>query len=201
VQKVPEDGKVPYEGRYLSKYHEWEAPQEGTPPFRTMAKPVIVAVNGICCGAGMDWVTTADISIAATDATFFDPHVSIGLVPGREMVRVARTLPVAVAMRMAILGRHERLSAQRAYDLGFITELVEPPHLHARARELAELVNRNAPLAVRGTRMAVRKSLDLPLHEAEIFAEAFRERVLHTEDSLEGPKAFLEKRDPVWKCQ
>jgi enoyl-CoA hydratase/carnithine racemase len=166
-----------------------------------MAKPLIVAVNGICCGAGMDWVTTGDITIAATDAVFFDPHVSIGLVPGREMVRVARTLPVAVAMRMAIVGRHERLSAQRAFELGFITELVEPENLHARARELAELVNRNAPLAVRGTRMAVRKSLDLPLHEAEIFAEAFRERVLHTEDSLEGPKAFLEKRDPVWKCQ
>ena len=201
VEKIPEDGKVPHEGRYLSQYHEWEAPQEATPPFRTMAKPIVVAVNGICCGAGMDLVTTGDISIAAEDATFFDPHVSIGVVSGREMVRVARALPVNVAMRMALLGKHERLSAQRAYELGFITEVVAPDQLGTRARELAEMVNRNAPLAVRGTRLAIRKGLGLPLHEAEILAESFRERVLHTEDSLEGPRAFLEKRPPVWQCQ
>jgi enoyl-CoA hydratase/carnithine racemase len=201
VEGVREDGKVPHEGRYLSDYHEWEAPQEATPPFRTMAKPIVVAVNGICCGAGMDLVTTGDISIAAEDATFFDPHVSIGLVSGREMVRVARTLPINVAMRMALLGKHERLSARRAYDLGFITEVVASDELGKRARELAQTINRNAPLAVRGTRLAIRKGLGLPLHEAEILAEAFRERVLHTEDSLEGPRAFLEKREPKWLCQ
>jgi len=201
VEKIPSDGKVPHEGDYLSQYWEWEAPQEATPPFRTMAKPILVAVNGICCGAGMDLVTTGDISIAASDATFFDPHVSIGVVSGREMVRVARCLPINVAMRMALLGKHERLSAQRAYDLGLITEVVEPEQLLRRARELAEIVNRNAPLAVRGTRMAIRKGLDLPLHEAEMLAEAFRERVLHTEDSLEGPRAFLEKRSPEWRCR
>ncbi len=201
VEEVPEDGKVPHEGRYLSNYRQWEVPQEATPPFRTMAKPIVVAVNGICCGAGMDLVTTGDISIAAEDATFFDPHVSIGLVSGREMVRVARTLPINVAMRMALLGKHERLSAQRAYDLGLITEVVAPDELGKRARELAETVNRNAPLAVRGTRLAIRKGLGLPLYEAEILAETFRERVLHTEDSLEGPRAFLEKREPKWLCQ
>ena len=201
VEKIPEDGKVPQEGRYLSRHHEWEAPQEATPPFRTMAKPIVVAVNGICCGAGMDLVTTGDIVIASDDAEFFDPHVSIGLVSGREMVRVARTLPIAVAMRMALVGKHERLGAQRAYDLGFITEVVPRDQLVARAHEVAALVNRNAPLAVRGTRMAIRNGLGIPLHEAEILAEAYRERVLHTEDSLEGPRAFLEKRDPQWRCQ
>jgi enoyl-CoA hydratase/carnithine racemase len=201
VEGIPADGKVPHEGSYLSQYHEWEAPQEATPPFRTMAKPIVVAVNGICCGAGMDLVTTGDISIASEDATFFDPHVSIGLVSGREMVRVARTLPVNVAMRMALLGKHERLSAQRAYELGFVTEVVASADLGSRARQLAEMVNRNAPLAVRGTRLAIRKSLGLPLHEAEILAESFRERVLHTEDALEGPRAFLEKRAPEWQCR
>jgi enoyl-CoA hydratase/carnithine racemase len=201
VEEVPPDGRVPHDGNYLSRFQEWEAPQEATPPFRTMAKPIVVAVNGICCGAGMDLVTTGDISIASEDATFFDPHVSIGLVSGREMVRVARALPVNVAMRMALLGRQERLSAQRAYELGFITEIVEPERLHARARELAAMINRNAPLAVRGTRLAIRKGLDLPLHEAEILAEAFRERVLHTEDAHEGPLAFMEKRAPEWRCR
>ena len=117
------------------------------------------------------------------------------------MVRVARALPIGVAMRMALLGRHERMGAQRAFDLGLVTEVVDHDHLGARAREIAELVNRNAPLAVRGTRLAIRKGLGLPLYEAELLAEAFRERVLHTDDAREGPRAFMEHRDPVWRCQ
>jgi len=201
VDTVRDDGKVPFEGRYLSHYHEWEAPQEATPPFRTMAKPIIVGVNGICCGAGMDLVTTGDIAIASERAEFFDPHVSIGLVSGREMVRVARTLPLNVAMRMALMGRQERLSAARAYELGFITEVVADDALPDRLREIAAMVNRNAPLAVRGTRLAIRKGLGLPLHEAELLAEAYRERVLHTEDAQEGPRAFLEKREPEWRAE
>jgi enoyl-CoA hydratase/carnithine racemase len=201
VEEIPEDGKAPHVGKYLSQYKQWEAPQEATPPFRSMAKPMIVAVNGICCGAGMDLVTCCDITIASDDVQFFDPHVSIGIVSGREMVRVSRALPVNVAMRMALVGKHERLGAQRAYDLGFVTEVVPRDQLLPRAKEVAAIVNRNAPLAVRGTRLAIRKGLDVPLHQAEILAEAYRERVLHTEDSLEGPRAFMEKRDPVWKCE
>jgi enoyl-CoA hydratase/carnithine racemase len=117
------------------------------------------------------------------------------------MVRVARALPLNVAMRMALVGKHERLGAQRAYELGFVTEVVGREQLLPRAMEVAALVNRNAPLAVRGTRLAIRRGIDLPLHEAEMLAESFRERVLHTEDSLEGPRAFMEKRDPVWRCE
>ncbi len=166
-----------------------------------MAKPIIVGVNGICCGAGMDLVTTGDIAIASDQAQFFDPHVSIGLVSGREMVRIARTLPLNVAMRMAIMGRQERLSAARAYELGLITEVVEHDALPDRLKELAEMVNRNAPLAVRGTRLAIRKGLGIPLYEAELLAEAYRERVLHTEDAKEGPRAFMEKREPEWRAE
>jgi enoyl-CoA hydratase/carnithine racemase len=201
VEGVPEDGRVPHDGPYLSHFREWDAPQEATPPFRTMAKPIVVAVNGICCGAGMDLVTTGDIAIASDRAEFFDPHVSIGLVSGREMVRVSRAIPVNVAMRMALLGRHERMNAQRAFDLGLVTEVVAHGRLAERAREIAALINRNAPLAVRGTRLAIRKGLGLPVYEAELLAEAFRERVLHTEDAREGPRAFLEHREPVWRCE
>jgi enoyl-CoA hydratase/carnithine racemase len=201
VDTVRDDGKVPFDGRYLSHFHEWDAPQEATPPFRTMAKPIIVGVNGLCCGAGMDLVTTGDIAIASERAEFFDPHVSIGLVSGREMVRVARTLPLNVAMRMAIMGRQERLSAARAYELGLVTEVVGDDALPDRLREIAAMVNRNAPLAVRGTRLAIRKGLGLPLYEAELLAEAYRERVLHTEDAKEGPRAFLEKREPEWRAE
>ena len=201
VSDVPADGAVIYPEPYLSTLPQWEAPQEATPPFRSMTKPVLAAVNGLCCGAGLDLVTTGDIVIASEHAEFFDPHVSIGLVSGREMVRLARVLPLNIAMRVALTGRHERMSAQRAYELGMVSEVVPHDQLMERAREIATLVNRNAPLAVRGTRLAIRKGLDLPLHEAEILAETFRERVLRTDDSKEGPRAFVEKRAPDWKCR
>jgi enoyl-CoA hydratase/carnithine racemase len=201
VTEIPEDGRVIYEEPYLSTYPQWEAPQEATPPFRTMTKPILAAVNGLCCGAGLDLVTTGDIVIASDQAEFFDPHVSIGLVSGREMVRLARVLPTNIAMRLALTGRHERMSAQRAYALGMISEVVEHDRLLERARQIAALVNRNAPLAVRGTRLAIRKGLDLPLHEAEILAETFRERVVRTDDAKEGPAAFVEKRPPEWRAR
>jgi enoyl-CoA hydratase/carnithine racemase len=117
------------------------------------------------------------------------------------MVRLARALPTNIAMRLALTGRHERMSAQRAYELGMISEVVEHDRLLERAREIAALVNRNAPLAVRGTRLAIRKGLDLPLHEAEILAETFRERVVRTDDAKEGPAAFVEKRPPEWRAR
>jgi enoyl-CoA hydratase/carnithine racemase len=198
VTEISPDGRVIYDEPYLTTYPQWEAPQEGTPPFRTMTKPIITAVNGLCCGAGLDWVTTGDIAIASDRAEFFDPHVSIGLVSGREMVRLARVLPTNIAMRLALTGRHERMSAQRAYELGLISEVVDHDQLLDRAKAVAALVNRNAPLAVRGTRLAIRKGLDLPLHEAEILGEAFRERVVRTDDAKEGPAAFNEKREPKW---
>lgn len=201
VKAIPGDGKVVNERPYLSTYEQWEAPQEGTPPFRTMTKPVLTAVNGVCCGAGLDWVTTGDIVIASDRASFFDPHVSIGLVAGREVVRLARVLPRTVALRMALMGKHERMSAQRAYELGMVTEVVEHDRLLERAQEIAAIVNSNAPLAVRGTRLAIVKGLNVPLHEAEMLAESFRERVTRTEDALEGPKAFIEKRTPDWQCR
>jgi enoyl-CoA hydratase/carnithine racemase len=201
VSEIPDDGRVVYEEPYLSTYEQWEAPQEGTPPFRTMTKPILTAVNGLCCGAGLDLVTTGDIVIASDRAEFFDPHVSIGLVSGREMVRLARALPTNIAMRFALTGKHERMSAQRAYELGLVSEVVEHDRLLERAREIANIVNRNAPLAVRGTRLAIRRGRDVPLHEAEVMAETFRERVVRTDDAKEGPQAFLDKRDPVWNCK
>ena len=201
VGEISPDGRVVYPEPYLTTLPQWEAPQEATPPFRTMTKPILTAVNGLCCGAGLDLVTTADIVIASDRAEFFDPHVSIGLVSGREMVRLARVLPSNVAMRLALMGKHERMGAARAYELGLISEVVPHASLLERAREIAAIVNRNAPLAVRGTRLAIRKGIDLPLHEAEVLGEAMRERVVRTADAKEGPLAFMEKRDPDWKCE
>jgi enoyl-CoA hydratase/carnithine racemase len=201
VTEIPDDGRVIYDEPYLLTHAQWDAPQEATPPFRTMTKPILTAVNGLCCGAGLDLVTTSDIVIASDRAEFFDPHVSIGLVSGRESVRLARALPLNIAMRVALTGRHERMNAERAFQLGLVSEVVAHDELLTRAREIAQLVNRNAPLAVRGTRLAIRKGIDLPLAEAETLAEAFRERVVRTDDAKEGPRAFVEKRDPNWECR
>jgi enoyl-CoA hydratase/carnithine racemase len=201
VGEIPDDGRVIYDEPYLTTAPQWEAPQEATPPYRSMTKPIICAVNGLCCGAGLDLVTTSDIVIASDRAEFFDPHVSIGLVSGREMIRLARSLPLNIAMRVALTGRHERMSAERAYQLGMISEVVPHDQLMDRARAIAALVNRNAPLAVRGTRLAIRKGIDLPLPEAEILGEAMRERVVRTADAKEGPRAFMDKREPNWTCE
>ena len=92
----------------LASMRQWDAPQEATLPYLEMTKPVICAVNGICAGAGLDLVTTSDIVIASDDATFFDPHVSIGVVSGREALRLARVLPLNITMRLALMGKHER---------------------------------------------------------------------------------------------
>ena len=191
---------MPHPAPYLSTYAQWEAPQEGTPPFRTMTKPIITAVNGICCGAGLDWVTTGDITIASDQATFFDPHVSIGLVSGREMVRLARVLPDR--RRHAHGPRSASTSgcrAQRAYELGLITEVVEHDRLLERAHELAALVNRNAPLAVRGTRLAdpqdarparCTRPRSSPRRSGSGWCAPTTPR--------RAPRAFMEKRDPKW---
>lgn len=185
----------------LGSYRQWDTPQEATPPYLQMTKPVICAVNGIATGAGLDLLTTADIVIASDQASFFDPHVSIGLVAGREMVRLARVLPVNIAMRLALMGKQERLPVERAYELGLVSEIVPHDDLMKRAWEIAESVNQNAPLATRGTRLAIRKGLSLPIYEAELLSESYRLRVAQTDDAQEGPKAFLEKRDPKWRAR
>jgi enoyl-CoA hydratase/carnithine racemase len=156
----------------LGTVRQWDAPQEATLPYLEMAKPLICAVNGICAGAGLDLVTTSDIVIASDDATFFDPHVSIGVASTREALRLARVLPLNITLRVALMDR---------------------------AWEIASIVNQNAPLAVRGTRLAIRKSLSLPTYEAELLGENYRMKVAVTDDAQEGARAFLEKRDPEWK--
>jgi enoyl-CoA hydratase/carnithine racemase len=156
VAEIPGDGRVLYDEPYLSTLAQWEAPQEATPPFRSMTKPVLAAVNGLCCGAGLDLVTTGDIAIASERAEFFDPHVSIGLVSGREMVRLARVLPTNIAMRVALTGRHERIGAQRAYELGMVSEVVAHDRLLARARRSRRwsTATRRSPCAGRVSRSA-----------------------------------------------
>lgn len=170
-----------------------------TPRRQRVHKPVIAAVNGAVAGFSLDFVTESDIPIASETAYFVDPHVSIGLVSSHEMVNMARRVPVAVALRMALLGKHERMTAQRAYEVGLITEVVAPDKLMDRARELAAMICQNAPLAVWGTKMAILQGLGLPIPQAEEIAAGYLEINEQSEDYHEGPRSFVEKRKPNWK--
>jgi enoyl-CoA hydratase/carnithine racemase len=172
-----------------------------TPRRMRVHKPVIAAVNGVVAGFSLDLVSETDIPIASEKAYFVDPHVSIGYVSSHEMVNMARRVPVAVCLRMALLGKHERMSAQRAYEVGLVTEVVPHERLMDRARELAAMILQNAPLAVWGTKMGILQGLGLPIGQAEEIAAGYLEVVEQSEDHAEGPKAFVERREPRWKAR
>jgi enoyl-CoA hydratase/carnithine racemase len=102
---------------------------------------VIAAVNGVCAGGGLHFVADADVVIAASSATFLDPHVSVGQASVYETIALAKKSPMEPVLRMAFLGRAERLDAARAYQLGIVSDVVDPPEqLPAAAQELAERI-------------------------------------------------------------
>jgi len=172
-----------------------------TPRRQRVHKPVIAAVNGVVAGFSLDLVTESDIPIASEKASFVDPHVSIGLVSSHEMVNMARRVPLHVCLRMALLGSRERMSAQRAYEVGLVTEVVPHEKLMDRARELAAMICTNAPLAVWATKMGILQGLDLPVAQAEEIAAGYLEVNEQSEDYNEGPRSFVEKRKPSWKAR
>jgi len=162
-------------------------------------KPVICAVNGICAGGGFHWVADSDIVIASSDATFFDPHVSVGQVVAIEAIGLMKRMPVEAVMRMAFVGRHERMNAQRAYELGMISQIVDPPErLREEAQALAEKIAQNSPAAMAATKRALWKAMELPLTAAcRAGAEELTSMWGHP-DQEEGPRAFAEKRPANW---
>ena len=163
-------------------------------------KPVITAVNGICAGGGFHWIADADIVIAASDAQFFDPHVSIGQVVSIEAIGLMKKMPVEAVMRMAFVGRYERMPAARAYELGMISEVVDPPErLRAAAQELGGKIARNSPAAMAATKRALWGALELGLTDACRAGAKELVSMWGHPDQEEGPRAFAEKRDPNWQ--
>jgi enoyl-CoA hydratase/carnithine racemase len=162
-------------------------------------KPVITAVNGICAGGGFHWVADADIVIAASDAQFFDPHVSVGQVVAIEAIGLLRKMPAEAVMRMAFVGRHERLGARRAYELGMVSQVVDPPErLRDEAQELAEKIARNSPAAMAATKRALWGAFESGLTEACRRGAAELVSMWGHPDQVEGPAAFAEKREARW---
>ncbi len=184
--------------RYRQSMEEWDV--HFTAWQQHVWKPVITAVNGICAGGGFHWVAEADIVIAASDAQFFDPHVSVGQVVAIEAIGLARRIPFEAVMRMALVGRHERLSAERAYQLGMISQIVDPPErLRDEAQALAETIARNSPAAMRATKKALWGALEMGLTDACKAGAMELVSMWGHPDQEEGPRAFAEKRDPVWQ--
>jgi enoyl-CoA hydratase/carnithine racemase len=184
--------------RYRESVENWDlhftAWQQG------VRKPVITAVNGICAGGGFHWVAEADIVIAAADAQFFDPHVSIGQVVAIEAIGLMRKMPAEAVMRMALVGRHERMTAQRAYELGMVSEVIDPPdRLREAAQELAEKIARNSPAAMAATKRALWGSLELGLTDACRAGAQDLVSMWGHPDQTEGPAAFAERRAPDWQ--
>ena len=162
-------------------------------------KPVIAAVNGVCAGGGLHFVADADIVIASSDATFLDPHVSIGQVTAYEVIALARKAPMEAILRMALVGAHERLPAERALQLGIVSQVGAPEILGDAAQELAEKIARNSPAALAHTKRALWGALELGLTEACKAGARELVAMWGHPDQTEGPLAFAEKRAPNWQ--
>jgi enoyl-CoA hydratase/carnithine racemase len=150
---------------FLDRVHPWEEREDPgrqlSPRRNEVWKPVIAAVHGMCAGGAFYWVADCDIVVCSPDATFFDPHVTYGLVAALEPIALRYRMPFSDVVRMALLGLHERMTAERALAIGLVTEIVERPALLARAQELATVIARQPPVAVQGTVKALWQSLDL----------------------------------------
>jgi enoyl-CoA hydratase/carnithine racemase len=160
--------------------------------------PTIVAINGVCAGAGLHFVADGDIVIASEAASFVDSHVNVGQVTALEPIGLMRKASLSTVLRMVILGKGERLSAAKALEEGLVSEVVPAERLLERAMELADLACAGSPAAIEASLKAIWESYELPLSKA--YENGFDILIRHRAhpDAVEGPAAFLAKRDPVW---
>lgn len=136
-------------------------------------KPLVCAVHGMVAGGALYWLNEADIIIAAEGTQFFDPHVSYGMVAALEPIGLAHRIPIAEVLRMVLLGLDERMSAERAREIGFISEIVSGQTLWARADELATRISVKPPSAIQGSVRAIWESKDTGRSQALATAMSF----------------------------
>ena len=173
----------------------------GLQELRDLNKPIICAVNGICCGGGLEMAICADIILAAEHATFALPEIRSGTVADAASIKMPKRIPYHIAMEMLLTGRW--LDAEEANRWGFVNEIVQADKLLERAWEVARLIESGPPLVYAAIKEVVRESEDMKFQDA---LNRVTRRQLRTvdilygsEDQLEGAKAFTEKRDPVWR--
>ncbi|CBG86819.1 crotonobetainyl-CoA hydratase [Citrobacter rodentium] len=165
-------------------------------------KPVIAAVNGYAFGGGFELALAADFIVCADHASFALPEARLGIVPDSGgVLRLPKRLPPVIANEMVMTGR--RMSAGEALRWGIVNRVVSQQALMDSARELAQQLVSSAPLAIAALKEIYRATGEMSVEEGYrcLRSGALKHypAVLHSEDALEGPRAFAEKRDPVWK--
>ncbi len=166
-----------------------------------MNKPVIAAINGICCGGGLELALSADILLAAEHATFALPELRSGTVADAASIKLPKRIPYHIAMEMLLTGRW--IDAEEAARWGMINQIHPAAELMAKAREMADLLASGPPLVYAAIKEVVREAEDMKFQDAlnRITKSQLKtvETLYRSEDQLEGARAFTAKRDPVWK--
>jgi enoyl-CoA hydratase len=161
-------------------------------------KPWIAAVDGLALAGGLEILLACDLRVASPRSAFGLPEVKRGLMAlAGGLYRLPRALPRAVALEMITTG--DNLGAERAWQLGLLNHLVEAEQVLTKALELAEIIAGNAPVAVRESLRVARSAIDYDEAELRKMSKQARNFLVTTEDYAEGPRAFVEKRAPVWK--
>jgi enoyl-CoA hydratase/carnithine racemase len=161
-------------------------------------KPLIAAVNGMALGGGLEIALACDLRIAAENARFGAPEVTLGLIPGWGATqRLPRIIPWCKAAELMFLGKP--IDAQEAYRIGLVNKVVPQAELMTAARQWAEAICSVGPLAVQAAKEAMVKGYSLPLDEGLGLESALFGYLLGTEDYKEASTAFVEKRKPVYK--
>ena len=166
-----------------------------------MNKPVICAVNGICCGGGLELALSCDLILASDNATFALPEIRSGTVADAASIKLPKRIPYHVAMDLLLTGRW--FDAQEALRWGLLKEITTPEDLLPKAWDLARLLASGPPLVYAAIKEVVREAEDMRFQDAlnRITKRQFAtvDLLYSSEDQKEGAKAFAEKRDPVWK--
>jgi len=159
------DMKTPY-GQPENVWNHEDPGESLSPKWQKMWKPVVCAVQGMCTAGAFYFLNESDIVICGTDATFFDSHVSAGLVCALEPIGLMRRIGLGDTLRMALMGNDERVCADTALAIGLVSEVVQPERLWARAHEIAATIAAKPPSATQGTVKAIWESLDKPYRAA-----------------------------------
>ena len=173
----------------------------GLQELGNLNKPVICAVNGICCGGGLELALSTDLILASDNATFALPEIRSGTVADAASIKLPKRIPYHVAMDLLLTGRW--FDAEEAHRWGILKAVCKPEELLERCWELARLLASGPPLVYAAIKEIVREAEDMAFQDAlnKVSKRQLSsvDRLYSSEDQLEGARAFAEKRDPVWK--
>jgi crotonobetainyl-CoA hydratase len=173
----------------------------GLQELPNLNKPVIAAVNGICCGGGLEWALSADIILAAEHATFALPEINSGTIADAATLKLPKRIPWHIAMELLFTGRW--MDAAEAHQWGLVNEVIPPERLLERAHELAATLAEGPPLVFAAIKEVSRAAENMRFQDAldAITSRQFPtiDTLYSSEDQLEGARAFAEKRKPQWK--